>query len=266
MNITRRTAAGFLASIIAAASIAPAGAQTLDEIKARGSINIGMLVDFPPFGIMNAQNQPDGYDADVAKALANHLGVRANIVPVSAPNRIPYLLSGQIQILVASLGITAERAERVAFSAPYAGIRVAVFGLASLDMSAPEKLAGRTIGVVRATTEDRALAAIAPSGAVIRRFDDGASLVQALLSGQVEGIAGSTTFFIQVERAAPGRFKIALPLAQNQAQGIAIRPGSGALLEAINAFLVKAKADGTLDGISQKWMAAPLPEFVKTAN
>ena len=105
MTFTRRATLALLAAAAFAAT--PLAAQTPDEIKAKGSITVGMLVDFPPFGIMNTDNQPDGYDADVAKLLAEDLGVKLTILPVTGPNRIPYLLSGQVDVLVASLGITA---------------------------------------------------------------------------------------------------------------------------------------------------------------
>src|SRR5690554_818691 len=106
MNFTRRTALALGASLaISGLSASAVAAADLEAIKSAGAVKIGMLVDFPPFGIMNEKNQPDGYDADVAKMLAKYLGVEVTLVPVTGPNRIPYLLSGQVDLLVASLGI-----------------------------------------------------------------------------------------------------------------------------------------------------------------
>lgn len=262
MTFTRRAA---MALLTAAALASPLAAQTPDEIKAKGNVNVGMLVDFPPFGVMDASGQPDGYDADVAKLLAEDLGVQLTIVPVTGPNRIPYLLSGQVDLLVASLGITPERAERVDFSEPYAGIAIAVYGLADVDLSAPEKLEGRTIGVTRASTQDTAVTAVAPAGATIQRFDDDASAVQALLAGQVEAIGVSNIIINQIEQVAPGRFDVKFDLSQ-QRQGIAVRPGSDALLAEVNTFIEKVKADGSLSAIHEKWLGSPLPDFVAEAN
>ena len=263
MTYTRRAT---LALLTAAAFVAsPLAAQTPDEIKAKGTVTVGMLVDFPPFGIMNTDNQPDGYDADVAKLLAENLGVQLTILPVTGPNRIPYLLSGQVDVLVASLGITPERAERVAFSDPYAGIAIAVYGDTGVDLSSPEKLSGHTIGVTRASTQDTAVTEVAPAGAEIQRFDDDSSAVQALLAGQVEAIGVSNIISNQIEQMAPGRFEVKFDLAQ-QVQGIAVRPGSDALLAEINEFIEAAKADGTLSEIHEKWLGSPLPDFVAAAN
>lgn len=262
--IPRRTALGLLAAVLLATA-APVSAQTPEEIKAKGALSVGMLVDFPPFGIMNAQNQPDGYDADVAKLLGEDLGVPVTIVPVTGPNRIPYLLSGQVDVLVASLGITAERAERVDFSEPYAGIRIGVIGQSEIDLSTPEKLVGHKVGVTRASTQDSALTAVAPEGVTIQRFDDDANAVQALLAGQVEAIGVSNIVGLQIQQIAPGRFDDKFDLSQ-QVQGVAVRPGSDALLAEINGVLAAAKADGRLSAIHEKWLGSPLPDFVQAAQ
>jgi polar amino acid transport system substrate-binding protein len=247
--------------LLATATISDVRAQTPEELKQRGQINIGMLVDFPPFGIMNTENQPDGYDADVAKLLAEDLGVSVNLVPVTGPNRIPYLLSNRVDLLVASLGITPERAEKVDFSDPYAGIKISVYGVEDLDVSGAEDLAGRNIGVARASTQDTAITEIAPESANIQRFDDDASAVQALLSGQVELIGASNTVIAQLEKIAPDRFDTKFDLRQ-QVQGIAVRPGSDELLAYVNDFLGRVKEGGELNAIHEKWLDAPLPDFV----
>lgn len=253
--------AGLMAGMISF----PAAAQTVESIKSAGTVKIGMMVDFPPFGIMNESNQPDGYDADVAKLLAKELGVEVQIVPVTGPNRIPYLQSNQVDLLVASLGITEERAKTVDFSKPYAGISIGVFGASDTEVSKPEDLSGKTIGVARASTQDTAVTKVAPQDAKIQRFDDDASAVQALLSGQVELIGVSNVVATQIEQAAPGRFDQKLELSQ-QVQGIAVRKGSAELLEAVNAFIAKAKESGELTAIHEKWLGSPLPDFVTEAK
>jgi polar amino acid transport system substrate-binding protein len=267
MKTTRRTTLIALGASLFVSAFAPdtTSAQTLDEIKARGSVNVGMLIDFPPFGIMNTDGRPDGYDADVAKLLAEDMGVTLNLIPVTGPNRIPYLLSGQIDLLVASLGITAERAEKVAFSEPYAGISIGVMGLSDIDLSAPEKLSGRSIGVTRASTQDVAVTEAAPADANIQRFDDDATAVQALLSGQVEALGASNIIMAQISQVAGDRFDEKFELRQ-QVQGIAMRPGADALLAEVNGFIAKAKQDGQLNAIHEKWLGSPLPDFVATTE
>ncbi|MCZ8036399.1 MAG: transporter substrate-binding domain-containing protein [Novosphingobium sp.] len=266
MLISRRKAMALVGGGLVAVTVSvPAMAQTVSSIKSVGTVKIGMLVDFPPFGIMNQRNQPDGYDADVAKLLAKEWGVNLQIVPVTGPNRIPYLQTNQVDLLVASLGITEERAKSVDFSKPYAGISIGVFGAQDIAVAKPEDLAGKIIAVARASTQDTAITRLAPQDATVRRFDDDASVVQALLSGQVRLVGVSNVTAAQIEKAMPGRFNQKFQLSQ-QVQGIAVRKGSTELLESVNAFLKKVKTDGQLTAIHEKWLGAPLPRFVAETN
>ncbi|HEX2018806.1 MAG TPA: transporter substrate-binding domain-containing protein [Aurantimonas sp.] len=249
------------AALLAGVASSPASAQTVEEIKERGTVNIGMLVDFPPFGILDLQGEPDGYDADVAKLLAEDMDVEVNIVPVTGPNRIPYLQSGQVDLLVASLGITPERAEQVDFSQPYAGIEIFVYGDQSIEVADGSDLAGQNIGVARASTQDTAITEIAPADANIQRFDDDASAVQALLSGQVPLIGASNVVIAQINQAAPDRFDTKFSLRQ-QSQGIAVRKEADELLAYVNDFLDRAKDGGQLNAIHEEWLQSPLPDFL----
>lgn len=265
MKLNRRMFTTIAAGALAVGLSGPALAADLESIESAGTVKVGMLVDFPPFGVLDASGQPDGYDADVAKALGEYLGVEAQIVPVTGPNRIPYLLSGQVDVLVASLGITEERAQKVDFSKPYAGISIAVYGDTGTEVADAAGLAGQSIAVTRASTQDTGVTGVAPEGTDIRRFDDDASSVQALMSGQVKLIGLSNVVMSQVAQAAGDRFDKKFDLS-SQVQGIAVAPGSDALLEKVDAFVAETKADGTLDEIHQKWLGEPLPDFVKTAE
>jgi polar amino acid transport system substrate-binding protein len=235
----------FAVGAVLAASLGatmPAHAQTLEEIKKKGQVTIGMLVDFPPF--------------------AKHLGVKAEIVPVTGPNRIPYLLTGKVDMLVASLAITPERAKQVAFSDPYAGLRIVVYGKTDAKVGAPADLKNVTVGVARASTQDVSISAIAPEGTEIRRFDDDASAVQALLSGQVDVIGVATPIVGEIEKVAPGRFDTKLTLRE-QVHGIALRPGQDELMKAVNEFIAKQRESGALAAAYKKWVGTDLPELKK---
>jgi polar amino acid transport system substrate-binding protein len=238
-----------------------AQAQTVDEIKKKGELVVGMLVDFPPYGITNDKNEPDGYDADVARLLAKHLGVNLKLVPVTGPNRIPYLLTNKVDLLVASLAITPERSQQVQFSQPYAAATIVLFGRKDASIKGPADLKGLRVGVARASTQDVAVTKIAPEGTDIRRFDDDASAMQALISGQVDAIGCSVTVAAQIaKRVPPGTFENKFTLVQ-QAMGIAMRPGQAELLKAVNEFVSANTANGELNRLYQKWLGADLPKF-----
>jgi polar amino acid transport system substrate-binding protein len=239
-----------------------AKADALQDIESHKTIKVGMLVDFPPYGIMNEQNQPDGYDADVAKLLAPDLGVRLQLVPVTGPNRIPYLLSGQIDVLVASLGITPERAKSVDFSEPYAAITIGVYGKDDVKVAKPDDLAGKTIAVARASTQDTAVTKVAPTSATIRRFDSDAAALQALISGQVPLVGCSNVCYLTIQKLAPGKYNKKFELS-SQVQGIAVKPGEQKLLARVNQFIDKIKGNGELDKVNQKWLGESMPAVLK---
>ena len=263
VHFQRRSFNGAIAAIGLGATLsllAPfASAQTVADIKKKGEITVGMLVDFPPYGTMNTSNQPDGYDADVAKLLAKDLGVKLNLVPVTGPNRIPFLLTNKLDLLVASLAITPERAKQVQFSNPYAAATIVLYGDKKANIKAPADRKGKRVGVARASTQDVALTAIAPEGTEIRRFDDDASGMQALISGQVDAIGASTTVAAQIaKRVPPNTFEDKFILRQQQ-MGVAMRPDQAELLKTVNDFVAKNTANGELNKLYQKWLGIDMP-------
>ena len=238
-----------------------ASAQTVAEIKKKGEITIGMLVDFPPYGTMNASNQPDGYDADVARLLAKDLGVKLNLMPVTGPNRIPFLLTNKVDLLVASLAITPERAKQVQFSKPYAAASIVLYGDKKASIKTAADLKGKRVGVARASTQDVALTAAAPEGTEIRRFDDDASAMQALMSGQVDAIGCSTTVAAQIDKRAPANAFENKFLLRQQVMGIVMRPGQAELQKSIDAFVDHNTANGELNKLYRKWLETDLPKM-----
>ncbi|SDL81166.1 polar amino acid transport system substrate-binding protein [Modicisalibacter muralis] len=262
MKYFRHTLATLAAiGVMAGTGFSPAQAQTLEKIKDSGQMSIGMLVDFPPYGILNEQNQPDGYDADVAKLLAEDMGAELTLVPVTGPNRIPYLLGGRVDLLVASLGITPDRAKRVDYSEPYAAIVVYLYGQTDIDIPDAEAMQGKTIGVARGSTQDVAVTNLAPEGATIQRFPSDAAAVQALLAGQVQAVGVSGTVIHHIEQRAPDRFDKKFVLRE-QVQSIAFRPGDDELRARVNEFLGRVKENGKLDEVHQKWLDSPLPDVL----
>src|SRR5262245_37727634 len=95
-----------------------ARAQTLDTIEKRGTLLVGVNLSTPPFGTTDSEMQPAGYDVEVAKLLAQDLGVKLQFVPVTNDSRIPTLLTGKADVIIASLQITSERVKSIIFSTP----------------------------------------------------------------------------------------------------------------------------------------------------
>ena len=100
--------------------------RTLDEIKQSGTVNIGVFSDKNPFGYVDENGEYQGYDVYFAERIGQDLGVKINYVSTEAANRVEYLETGKVDIILANFTVTAERAEKVDFALPYMNVALGV--------------------------------------------------------------------------------------------------------------------------------------------
>lgn len=246
----------------------PAMAQdapvTTDDLINRGQVNVGVIMDSPPYGFLDANQQPDGFDVGVANLLAKYLGVKLNIVPLVGANRIPFLMTGKVDMVIAGLGITPERAKQIAFSSPYMLVDNNVYAPKDLAVKSTEDLYGHKVGVVRGSAQDTILTRDLQDKAEIMRFDENPTLIQAMLTKQVDAIAltavlGDTAFAAHPEANVERKITI---LAQ--ANGVGLRKQDTELREWINAFIFYIKSNGELNNLYKKYWQVPMPENMPT--
>jgi polar amino acid transport system substrate-binding protein len=133
-----------------------AKADKLQDILSAGSLRVGLLLDAAPWGYKDAKGEAAGLDVDLAKLLASDMGVKLEIVPLTGASRIPSILADKVDVLVAAMGATPERAQQVMFSQPYAAVNLGVFGPKSLPVTKnPADLKGRSIAVAKGSTARR---------------------------------------------------------------------------------------------------------------
>jgi polar amino acid transport system substrate-binding protein len=252
-------AAGAVLATIGAAS--PAAAQSIDDLLTRKKLMVGILVDLPPFGLATGNNQYEGYDPDVARLMAKYLGVDLELVAVAGPNRIPFLLANKVDMLIATFGITPERARQVAFSIPYSSLDIELLAPKATKIATMDDLKTLKVGVPRASGQDAVLTASAPAGTRIMRFEDDATNAQAMLSGQVDAIGAGVHIAQQITKMNPSAHYESKLLLRHQPNGIALRRGQADLLQWVNTFIYFVKNNGELDTLYRKWLDGPLPEL-----
>ena len=120
-------------------------------------IKIAVPQDFAPFGSAGLDLKPQGYDIDMANLIGKELGVKAEIIPVTSANRIPYLQTHKADLVISSLGKNAEREKVIDFSIAYAPFFSGVFGTKALAVTGAADLKGKTIGATRGAIEEQAL-------------------------------------------------------------------------------------------------------------
>ncbi len=238
-----------------------ARAQTVDEILKRGTINIGVLIDLPPYGLLNEKQEPDGYDIEVAKLLGQYLGVKVNLVQVTSSNRIPFLTTGKVDLIVATFGITPERAKQVLFSIPYSAIENTVYGPKGKPIAKIDELKGLRVGVPRGTVQDVILTRALGNSAKMMRFDDTPSTYQALLTGQVDAMAETGITFDSVMKQNPDAPIEKKFILLRQPNGITMRADQFNLLRWVNTFIYYTKNNGELGALWQKWFGTPMPDL-----
>ncbi len=185
---------------------APAAkADALDDIVKAKKIRIGIQNEVPPYSQTDENHQPIGYDIDVAKLIAKEMGVELEEVLVSGPNRIPYLLTNKVDLVVATLGITSQRALTIAFSDPYLAFTSVLVGPKKIEVKSLAETKGLKIGVTRGNFQDSYLTKYAPKEAQILRFEDDATTIGALVSGQTDLMGFGDSVTNDVIKKNPGK-------------------------------------------------------------
>ncbi len=251
---------GALAGLgLMAQPIGAARADALADILKTGVIRIAVPQDFPPFGSVGLDLKPLGYDIDVANLIAAGLGVKAELVPVTSANRIPYLQTRKVDLVISSLGKNPDREKVIDFSIAYAPFFNGIFGTKDVKVEKVEDIAGMSVGVTRGSVEDLELSKVAPATADIKRYEDNNSTIAAFLSGQVKVIATGNVVAAAILARNPPKKPEVKVLIKNSPCYIGLNKEEPALLEKVNAILAQARKDGALDKIAQKWLGAPLP-------
>lgn len=129
MRSILRFAAAMVAAFVCVAS-ASAEARSLDEIISSKKLVVGVNPTLPPLGIFNDKNQIDGFDVDVAKRLAQMLGVELQVVQVGSPDRIPFVQSKKIDMVLGAMTRNPERAKVIDFTVP---VHTEVFGVLTTE-------------------------------------------------------------------------------------------------------------------------------------
>jgi polar amino acid transport system substrate-binding protein len=180
-----------LTIVLALAWTVPAVAaeSTLDQVLKRGKLIVGIGLGVPPFGSYDADKKPVGFDVDLAKLIAHELKVEIEWVDTTSVNRIPYLLTNKVDLIIATFSATPERAKQVAFTKPYAVNRLVLLGWKKdRDIKSYKDLKGRTVGATRGTGQDLAITELAPEAKIVR-YDDDPITMLAFDQKKVETVA-----------------------------------------------------------------------------
>ena len=243
-----------------------AEADPLQQIKDRKKVQIAIDLSVPPFGLTDSAMQPQGSDVEVARMLAQDLGVELEIVQVSGPNRIPFLLTRKADMVISSFSITPERAKVIAFSHPYRVNQLVIGGPKSTAVRALDDLVGKRVGVVRGNLQDLELTAHAPKGTMLVRYDDDATANTALVAGQVDAISAPSNTVLTLAQKHPNKELEVKMVVKVQPLAIGLRKEDETLRTWVNEWVDANLKNGRLADAYQKWMQIPLPDMAQFAQ
>lgn len=208
--------------------------RTLDEIRDSGTVNIGVFSDKNPFGYVDENGEYQGYDVYFARRLAEDLGVKLNLVSTEAANRIEYLQTGKVDIILANFTVTPQRAEEVDFALPYMNVAL---GVVSPDSRVIESLdnwnADDQMIVISGTTAETYLTENYPD-IKLQKYDTYTNAKNAMENGSAAAWANDNTEVIAFALQSPG-FTVGIPsLGSQDTIAPAVSKGNETLLSWIN--------------------------------
>ena len=226
----------------AASSSSSSGAQvgdrTPEQIQEAGEIVIGIFSDKAPFGYIDADGKPAGYDVVYGDRIAADLGVTAKYVPVDAAARTEVLASNKVDITLANFTVTPERAEKVDFANPYFKVSLGVVSPTSAEITDVSQLAGKTLIVTKGTTAEAYFEANHPE-VKLQKYDQYSDAYQALEDGRGDAFSTDNTEVIAWAIQHPG-FSVGIKsLGDTSYIAAAVKKGNTALLDWLNNELVE---------------------------
>lgn len=239
----------------------PANTQTqatengaLARIKAAGKIRIGVFGDKPPFGFVDADGANQGFDVAIAKNLGKALlgsEDKVEFVLTEAANRVEYLKSDKVDLILANFTKTPERAEVVDFAEPYMNVALGVVSSTHSQITDVAELNGLTLIVNKGTTADAFFSKNHPEIKLLK-FDHNTEAFAALKDGRGVALAHDNALLWAWARENR-EFSVGIAkLGPEEYIAPAVRQGELQLLEWVNANIAEQKQNGQLEAAFEK--------------
>lgn len=230
-------------SLVACGQSSNKGYRTLDEIKSSGTINMGVFSDKNPFGYVDENGEYQGYDVYFGDRIGKDLGVKINYVSTEAANRIEYLQTGKVDIILANFTVTKERAEEVDFASPYMNVALGVVSPNSKVIDSLDNWdENDEMIVISGTTAETYLIENYPN-IKLQKYDSYANAKNAIENGNAAAWANDNTEVIAFALQNEG-YTVGIPsLGSQDTIAPAVTKGNETLLQWINDEIVALGAE-----------------------
>ncbi|MGZ5840764.1 MAG: transporter substrate-binding domain-containing protein [Xanthobacteraceae bacterium] len=243
-----------LLAVLAAAGTAAQAQGTLAKIKERGKLLAGVKLDTPPFGSLDDKNEPAGFDIDLVRKIGARIGVPVELVKVTSATRIPLLVSGNVDLVAASMTHTRERDKAIDFSITYYTGGQSLMVPKDSAVTGIKDLGGKQVAVQQGTTLEKNIAAVAPTAKIVAFRDYNAAWL-ALAQGRADAFTGSLNVLQGFLKDNPN-FKIVGDLFSVEPFGVGVRQGDSELRDEINFAIQDLWTSGEYATLYRKWFNA----------
>ena len=259
------------AAFLLGATLSAHAADTLAAAKAAGTLKVGTETAFAPFDYIDA-GEHAGLNVDLFAEIGKELGLKIDWIALPWEGVLPGLEAGKFDMVAGPATITKARMERYRFTPPIAEATVAILKKAGdTTITKPADIAGKAIGVGKATSQLAQLQAFSgtlPTKVDVREYPAFTESYADLAAGRIAGVANSLPNIAFVASQRKGVFEVVLPpFGQKSYFGfIGLKDADHApLMDAIDAAILKMKADGRLATLQKKWFGASFdtPDAVK---
>jgi ABC-type amino acid transport substrate-binding protein len=254
-----------LAALVVGLAPLAAGAQsTLAEIKKRDKLIVGVKTDFPPFGSVDAAGKNVGFDVDVAHEFAKAMlgdPAKIELVSVTSGNRIPYLQSGKIDIIIATVTVTDERKKVVEFSDPYFLSGELLLVPKASPINDVKDLNGKKVAIIQGAITDQDIAELAPKAERLK-YGKVTEAVLAVKAGHADAFAQDDILILKLAKENPDMRAAGKPFYPRP-YGIAVRKGDVEFINWVNAQLKRMHADGSYERIWKKHLGEFESKLIK---
>jgi len=270
MPTTRRlalTAIALIGLAFAVATFVSAQAQDMsplpEAIKKQGLIRAGVKCDYPPDGFLDAQGKNQGVEVMLARQLGVYAFGSADKVELScvtAANRIPALQGGKIDVIIATLGVSEERAKVIDFGDSYAWGGSDVLTLKDSPIKSLKEFAGKKVIAMKGAWQIGWFEQHVPTAELLK-LDSIADGLQALMQGRADGFAHDTDVLRPIAKKNPS-VKLVGEIYQLGTRAAGIRKGETEWTQYINAAIAKAKRDGLVVQWIKQYVEPDLQDIV----
>ncbi|EAL0498388.1 TPA: cysteine ABC transporter substrate-binding protein [Campylobacter upsaliensis] len=235
----------FVAVFLAACGSGESGVNSIERIKNAGVVKIGVFGDKPPFGYVDEKGANQGYDIIFAKRIAKELlgdENKVEFVLVEAANRVEFLKSNKVDIILANFTQTPERAEQVDFALPYMKVALGVAVPKDSEIKSVEDLKDKTLILNKGTTAD---AYFTKNHADIKtlKFDQNTETFAALMDKRGDALAHDNTLLFAWVKERPNYKVVIKELGNQDVIAPAVKKGDKELKEFIDNLIISLAAE-----------------------